>query len=127
MAVELFFNELSQEPAAANISDARMRMLIFMELVGAAITAGSHRVLLSQSIWDAADIEIGIVSINSNCELTTDSISIRHASRKSHILNHAVWHINLPGYWRLYYEPDSETHQIFIGYVGKHLRTVKFG
>ena len=36
------------------------------------------------------------------------------------------WHINLPGEWRLYYEPNDENRTLFIGYIGKHLKTVKF-
>jgi hypothetical protein len=36
------------------------------------------------------------------------------------------WHANLPNGWRLYYEPNNADRSIFIGYIGKHLSTVKF-
>jgi hypothetical protein len=37
------------------------------------------------------------------------------------------WHVRLtPLAWRIHFYPLSQTRQIVIGYVGKHLRTVRF-
>ncbi len=35
------------------------------------------------------------------------------------------WHAKV-GQWRIYFEPASEPGHLLIGYVGKHLRTVKY-
>ena len=37
------------------------------------------------------------------------------------------WHVRLtPGSWRLYFEPDVQERVFYIGYIGKHLPTVKY-
>lgn len=37
------------------------------------------------------------------------------------------WHARLtPGTWRIYFEPDMTDHVFYIGYIGKHLPTVKY-
>ena len=37
------------------------------------------------------------------------------------------WHLRLtPGAWRLYFIPFPKTRKMIIGYIGPHLRTVKY-
>ena len=37
------------------------------------------------------------------------------------------WHSrHLPNAWRIYFEPITETRKFIIGYVGRHLKTVKY-
>lgn len=37
------------------------------------------------------------------------------------------WHMRMtPNAWRLYFEPEQHEHVCYIGYIGKHLPTVRF-
>jgi hypothetical protein len=36
------------------------------------------------------------------------------------------WHLKMPSAWRIYFEPMTSTNRMIVGYIGHHLRTVKF-
>jgi hypothetical protein len=37
------------------------------------------------------------------------------------------WHMKLAGGWRIYFFPEPETRTMYVGYIGTHLPTVRFG
>lgn len=63
-------------------------------LTSAYICDGLSVSLLADEIWDAAEIQAEVRSLNEDAEIEACITRLKHASRKSHITEHASWLAN---------------------------------
>ena len=81
------------------------------------------------SSWSSGGFEITGLSGNPRTESTTTLE--KYGEQRTFRCHDGVqrvfsWHMSLPGGWRIHFFPLEAERRIIIGYVGKHLDTVKF-
>lgn len=78
------------------------------------------------SIWEDGQFDIDVISADPESEATLQQYSQERTFEcPDGELRLFSLHTRLaPGYWRMHFFPDPETHQVIIGYIGPHLQIV---